>query len=314
VAVDAERDSERTTVSLYGAFLGWRHTTNIGVVGEYDLTVNDRLALGASVRHDDNSRFADDTTYRVQGSYKFDEGTRIHAAAGSGVVAPTFSQLFDYYAGQYIGNPNLKPEKSEGWEAGAEQAFDKEHIVVGATYFQNHLQDQITTAYTLEGPTSINEPGRTHQSGVEAYASARFGDGWRFDASYTYLHAPQTQTVLPLVDPFDGTPVTAQAVRRARNIASASLTWAPTHSPFSANVTVRYNGRQNDLAFIDPSYVPALAKLRSFTLVNLNATYKLRPNIELYGRIENLLNRRYQEVFSYAAQGRAAYGGVRVHF
>ena len=103
-------------------------------------------------------------------------------------------------------------------------------------------------------------------------------------------------------------------MRRARNIASASLGWAPEHQPFSANVTVRYNGRQNDIAFTDPSFVPALVKLRSFTLVNLNATYALSDKVEVFGRIENLLDRRYQEVFSYAAQGRGGYGGVRFRF
>ncbi|MBV9841938.1 MAG: TonB-dependent receptor [Sphingomonadaceae bacterium] len=313
-AVDAERESERTTFSTSGAFLGWRHRTNIGVVGEYDLTVNDRLALGASVRHDDNSRFADDTTFRVQGSYKFAEGTRIHAAYGTGVKAPSFGELFDFFAGRYIGNPDLKPEKSKGWEAGVEQSFDGDHVTVGATYFDNRLQDEISTIFTVVGSSSINEPGRTRQRGVEAYAGAALGGGWRFDASYTYLHAPQPETVLPLIAPFTGTDVTAQAVRRARNIASASLSWAPEHQPFSANVTVRYNGRQNDLAFTDPSFVPALVRLRSFTLVNLNARWKLSDKVELFGRVENLLDRRYSEIFSFAAAGRAGYGGVRFRF
>lgn len=159
----------------------------------------------------------------------------------------------------------------------------------------------------------MNPPGRTHQRGVEAAAAAaRIGDGWRLDASYTRLHAPQTREVLPLTGPFSGTDTEAQAVRRAKSIASASLAWAPKDGPFSANVTVRYTAKQNDLAFIDPSFVPALVRLKSFTLVNLDAACRLTGSIELFGRVENLFDDHCQELFSYRGQGRGAYGGVRV--
>jgi len=313
-ALDAEKESERSTISLFGGFLGWRHTTNVGFVGQYDLTVNDALALGASVRRDDNNRFADDTTYRVQGSYKFAEGTRIHAAAGSGVKAPSFSELFDFSAGRYIGNPNLRPEKSQGWEAGVEQALDGGRITLGATYFANHLKDEITTTFTAAGTTPINLPDRTHQRGVELYANARLGGGFVFDASYTYLHAPQTRSVQPLSGPFSGTKTVSQAIRRAKNVASASLSWSPKDQRLSANVTVRYNGKQYDIAFTDPSFVPFLVQERSFTLVNVGAAYKLTKHVELFARVENLFDRNYTEVFSYATQGRAAYGGARLTF
>ena len=312
LAVDGERESERSTVSLFGGFLGRRHTDNVGVVGEYEATVDDRLGFGASLRHDDNSRFANNNTYRLQASYKLPTGTRFHAAAGSGVKAPSFSQLFDSFAGVYIGNPRLKPEKSEGWETGFEQAFVDKSILVGATYFSNRLTNEITTVYTANGATSVNLPGRTHQRGLEAYAEAKVGNDWRFDGSYTHLRAPQTRNVLPLTGDFSGTDTTAQAVRRASDIASANLIWAPEGQPFKATVTVRYNGPQTDFAFTDPSYVPALVKLKGFTLLNFNASWRLRPQVELFGRVENALGQRYQEIFSYAGQPRAAYAGVRL--
>jgi len=77
---------------------------------------------------------------------------------------------------------------------------------------------------------------------------------------------------------------------------------------------VRYNGKQNDLAFTDPSFTPVLMQLKAFTLVNLGATWRLNPRVELYGRVENLFDQTYQEVFSFATPGRAAYGGVRLRF
>lgn len=312
LAVDAERESERSTVSLFSGFLGRRHTNNVGVVGEYEATLDDRLGFGASLRHDDNSRFANTNTYRLQASCKLPTGTRFRAAAGSGVKAPSFSQLFDFFAGVYIGNPALKPEKSEGWEAGVEQSFVGKSILLGVTYFNNHRTNEITTIYTADGSTSVNLRGGTHQRGLEVYAEAKGGNGWRFDASYTHLQAPQTRNVLPLTGDFSGTDTIAQAVRRAADITSANLAWAPDDRPFKATITVRYNGPQTDLAFTDPSYVPALVKLKGFTLLNFNASWRIQPQVEFFARVENALGQHYQEIFSYAGQPRAAYAGVRL--
>ena len=306
-ALDGENERERNTVSTSGAFLGWRHTNTVGAVGEYELVANERLAIGGAIRHDWNSRFDDDTTWRAQASYKLPSGTRLHAAGGSGVKAPTFYELFDYVAGVYIGNPDLKPEKSVGWEAGVEQSLRDGHIVFGATYFANRLEDEIATTFGAGGTTSINLPGHTRQRGVEAYANLKLDGGWRIDASYTYLHAPQTRFVT--IGSFTG-----QAVRRAKNIASLNIDWAPPQQRFTAHVGARYNGRQNDLAFTDPSFVPVLARLHGYTLLEFAATYALSAQVELYGRVENQLGEHYQEVFGYATPGRAGYGGVRVKF
>jgi vitamin B12 transporter len=310
-AIDGEQNTSRTTVSEVGSFLGEERLDNYGVVGEYDLTWKDAASFGASVRHDWNNRFADDTTYRVQASYKLDEGTRFHAAAGSGVKDPSFSELFDFEVGRFIGNPNLQPEKSEGWEVGVDQTFLSGHANVGATYFDNRSTDEITTSFATGVASPVNLPGTDPQRGVELFANAELTTEWRLDLSYTYLDAPQPQSVIQ-----DGAFVTfdGQAVRRAKDIASVNLAWTPTGAPYTAALTVRYNGRQNDLAFTDPSFTPVLANLHAFTLVNLNATWRLNQTVELYGRIENLFDQTYQEVFSFQGAGRAAYAGVRLRF
>ncbi|MGI4880363.1 MAG: TonB-dependent receptor, partial [Janthinobacterium lividum] len=289
----------------------WRHTTNTAIVGEYQLIADDRLGLGASIRHDFNSRFDDDTTFRAQGSYRFDSGTRLHAAAGTGTKAPTFSELYDYYAGRYVGNAGLKPEASTGWEAGVEQSLAGGRFKFDATYFDNRLKDEITTVYDANFVGSpVNLPGNTRQQGVEVTAAARFAGGWRLDASYTYLHAPQDRQVTfdPLT--FASGTFHGQAIRRAENIASTNLTWAPEDQPFSGTVTVRYNGPQRDTFF--GYYPPLLVTLHSFALVNLNASYRIGKHVELFGRVENLLDHKYAEVYSFATPGRAAYGGIRV--
>ena len=318
-AVDGEREEFRTIDPSGYADTSKHSIGTVGLVGQYDLTVDDRLALGASLRHDLNDRFNDDTTYRLTGSYLFPTETRLHAAYGTGIKNPSATELFGYSSGLYIGNPNLKPERSEGWEAGIEQGLLGRALTVGATYFHSRFHDQIETVYTFVGGQYLSTTGNnavvSKQSGVEVYASARVQD-WRVDASYTYLHAPQT--VQALANPYSGSfqstvPIETQAVRRPKNIASFNLSYAPKDGPFSATLTLRYNGKQRDYAF-NSSYQRLLVDMKAFTLVNLNASYDISRHLQVFGRIENLFDTKYQEVFTFATPGRAAYGGVRVRF
>ena len=313
-AVDAERQSFQST-SPYANNDRHRIDT-LGFVSQYDLTLDDRLAISASARIDANSQFADDATYRATASYLFAGGTRLHAAYGTGVKDPSATDLYDYSSGQFVGNPHLKPERSKGWEAGVEQSLMAQHARIGATWFDNRYSNAIDTTYTLVGDdylqTPYNDPVRFHQKGLESYATWHGGD-WRFDLAYTWLHAPQTIQAITGMASADGSPVpvTIQAARRPKNIASANATWAPHRLPLTATLTVRYNGRQNDYAF-NADYNRLIVPLKAYTLVNVALRYELSRNVELFGRVENLGNDHYQEVFGYQAAGRAAYGGVQL--
>jgi vitamin B12 transporter len=48
--------------------------------------------------------------------------------------------------------------------------------------------------------------------------------------------------------------------------------------------------------------------------VNLAAEYAFNAHCTIFGRIDNLTNEHYSEVFGFPALGRAAYGGIRVTF
>ena len=49
----------------------------------------------------------------------------------------------------------------------------------------------------------------------------------------------------------------------------------------------------------------------SYWLVNIAAAYKLQPGVEVFGRVENLLDEHYQDVFGFnATPGITAFAGV----
>lgn len=300
-AADVERERFRNTDPSGFASTERRQTDNVGLVGQYDLFLGNRAAFGASVRRDDNDRFDDTTTYRVQGSYRFDTGTRVRAAAGSGVKNPGFYELFGFVDGRFIGNPDLQPEKSEGYEVGIEQVFADERVKVGATYFDNELTREIFT--TFPAPTFVATPGnrdtKSKQRGLETFLTARFGTTVRVDAAYTYLRARENGV---------------QEIRRPPHIGSLAVSYRAPGDRSGVTVVARYNGDVRDVAFTNPNFIPVRVKLDDYLLINVNADYALTDRLGLFTRVENLANEEYEDVFSFATPGRSAFAGIRARF
>jgi vitamin B12 transporter len=277
-----------------------RTLSNLGYVAEYGLAWNDRLGASLAARHDENKRFADATTYRGQVSYRFDGGVRLRAAAGSGITAPTNFELFGFDPQSFIGNPNLKPERSQGWEAGVDYATPDRAVRLGLTYFDSRLKDEIYTAFTPNFvSTPANRTTTSTQQGIEATAQARFGEAWSVDAAFTALRAR------------DGAGL--ESLRRPSRTASLNLDWRDPEGRGGATLTVRYNGESQDSDFTDP-FASGRATLPAYTLVNLAGDWKIAEKVELFGRVENLFDERYEEVYTFVGQGRAAYVGVRAGF
>jgi vitamin B12 transporter len=301
-AVDWEEETYRNTTPPEIALVDTteRSGTTYGYVAQYDLTFDNRLALGAAGRFDQNDRFDDAFTYRIQGSYRFDSGFRLHAATGTGVKAPGVYELYGFFPppGGFIANPDLKPEKSRGWEAGLEAQFLGGMAIADVTYFDSTLEDEIAIEYLPPNFDAhpYNTPVSSPRNGVEASLSLRLNDQWRIDASYTYLRSEENGE---------------QEVRRPENIASLNLAWRSMNDMFGANLTVRYNGEQQDFQFTPLGSVRV--PMDSYTLVNIGADYRINDTWQVYGRIENLFDTEYEEVFSFLSPGRGVYAGVRAY-
>jgi vitamin B12 transporter len=298
-AFDREREQYRSRGLFVSPEGAEEHSiTNNGIVVQYDARIQDRIGLGAAFRHDDNDRFANDNTYRVQASVRVASGTRLRAAAGSGVKNPGVYDLFGFDPRFFVGNPDLRPEKSHGWEVGVDQSFAERRVLAGVTYFNSKLKDEIQS--TIDFLSVENSGAESTQKGVEVFLQGRIDEAWRVDASYTYLDAKQN----------DG----EEELRRPSHMGSLSVSWRAPEDRAGVSLTVRYNGSMNDSAFIDPSFTPVLVRLSSYTLVNLGADYRITHNVQVYGRVENLLDEQYEEVFSYRSAGRGAFLGARMSF
>ncbi|QCK87074.1 TonB-dependent receptor [Phreatobacter aquaticus] len=270
-----------------------------GLYGEYLLALNTGFSVSAALRNDWNSSFRNALTWRLTAAQTFGTGTKLHASIGKGVTNPTFFEQFGF-SNTFVGNPNLTPESSIGWDAGIEQRWFGGRFVTDLTYFRASLQNEIVGS----GTTVTNLPFGTSRQGIEATATAKPFDWLSVTASYTY-----TDTRSAEGDGLGGYNF-KEALRRPKHAGSLSATalFAENRARFTMGLS--HNGPMRD-RFFGP-FATTDVTLGSYTLVSAQLSYDVTRNATAYIRGENLLGQRYQQVYGYQSPGAAVYAGMRV--
>jgi vitamin B12 transporter len=255
----------------------------------------------AGGRFDDFNQFGDVWTYRFAGSYKIDKtNTTLHSSVATGFSPPS-SQ--DKIFGMNFG---LRPEKDLGWDIGVEQRLWGNRVTVGATYFHNDLSNVIG----FNGQFQTLNLGAAETQGLEAELRAQPIPGLIFTASYTYLEAEKTSAA------DISQPQGARLPRRPRNevyVSGSYLWWKKLRT----TVAAKFVNAREEINFGGPNF-----DIEDYSFVNVAAEYEINSHFSIYGRIDNLTNEHYSEVFdaqhptvgAFPALGRAVYGGMKVRF
>lgn len=269
-----------------------RDRSRLAYVGEYRGEFFNRVFFTGTLRRDDNDKFQDYNTWRTAVSVNLQEiGIRPHASIGTGVALPGMFEQFGSILGVFIGNPNLKPEQSKGWDAGVEFTLVKDRAFFDVTYFRANLTDEITGF----GTTLINLNGESQRRGVELELRTKLLPWLLVGGSYTFLDATEP----------DGSP----EIRRPRNAARADVTYLFGNGRGTFNIAAVYNGDMKDRNF--GTFPATVVTLNDYWLLSSALTYKLQPGVEIFGRVENLLDTKYEEVSGYNTPGLAAFAGVK---
>lgn len=269
-------------------------------IGEYVLQTASR-SIALSVRADDNQRFDNATTARVTFSQNLPQNLRLHSSWGQGIANPTFFELFGFTPNSFTGNPNLQPEESTSWDLGLTGSLLSGRVGFDLTYFSADLTNEIETVFDMTTFTSspANQTGNSQRHGWEMSMDAAINEQLSVTAHWNFLHSRD--------------PDARVEVRRPEKSGSVSLHYASTNDQGRVSLQVLHNGKNQDSEFIF-STTQDRVTLASYTLVNLTASYDLKPNVTLYLRGENLLDDDYQEVFGYQAPGVGVYAGLKARF
>ena len=82
----------------------------------------------------------------------------------------------------------------------------------------------------------------------------------------------------------------------------------------TASISALYNGVMQDSAFRLPTFDVERVALHDYWLLNIAGSYKVQPGVELFARVENLLNEKYQEIYGFSTPGVGAFGGIKLTF
>lgn len=277
-----------------------RRTNSIAL--EYRGSFANGLDLQLGVRHDNNSVFKNATSWTASASYTFaDSGVRLHGSAGTGIVNPSYFELFantTFGSTRYLGNANLQSEENRSFDIGVEVPFLQGRGLVDVTYFDETLTSEIES-YLVNATTFSyrNQVGDSDRQGIELAASLDATDHLDLRLSYTYLDASNP----------DGSVET----RRPKHELLLSATVDTFNGRGSVTTDIRHVAGNWGSQFFGAF---ATAELPDYTTVDVAARYELTENLELTGRITNLFDAEYSDVWGYAKRGRAAYVGVRAAF
>ena len=274
VAFGAERDDSEAN----GA-----DTQIDGYFGLLELSPLAGVTLSIGGRVDYHEVYGSESTGRLALAYKPQEALALRASWGQGFKAPTIFQTTFFCCGAVAPNPALKPETSDGFDLGLEYYFPRQRGSVSLTYFDQDIEELITFSFAAGSYENI---AVAQTRGVELVGRYVLSQAFELALDYAYIEAEDAAGEM--------------LVRIPRNSVDIALNWSPS-AQISATLSARFNDEELD----------SFGTTADWWRVDASAIYTVSDRLEFYGRLENLFDEEYQQVFGYGTPGFSALAGVR---
>lgn len=284
-------DNRATAVSYYEATGVSRPSTNLfstyGSIFLHDLSI---FNLEVGGRYNKHNKYGENYTYTITPSLVLTKQVKLFGTASSAFRAPTLDMLF----GPWGANINLKPEKSNGYEAGLDLNFLTKKIKLRAVAFKRDITDAIF--YGANGYINQDEQ---KDKGFEVEPRLLLG---KLDLGgyYTYVEGKQTS----------GTVVSNVLLRRPKHIYGVNAGFKATENLYvSANY--KFTGKRTDTEYgVWPA--PNVDRvLASYKLLDFYAEYALaKKHLKVFADLKNITNEKYTEIIGYRTMGFNMNAGV----
>ena len=274
-----------------------------------------RVTISAGFRVEDNTTFGIRTVPRAGIVYaaRYGKGfwgdTNLRFAYGEGIKEPALEQSFGSDP-CYPGNPNLKPEQSQTYNATVDQYLWSDRAHVSLSFFSSRFTDIISFAPNPQpnpyycGTYFNTDLARAR--GLNLSTELRFRKWLSLDGYYTYYSTKVLQAGAPGNDPAYN--VGEPLLRRPLNSGSVILNvlWAKVNWNFIGY----FSGVRTDINFftLEPANNPGYARF------DMAASYNLTRSLALTARVWNLFNKQYQDALGYPALGQTYTFGLRYRF
>ncbi len=304
VAGAEHEDSSLRALSIFDPTTIPTHAS-VGITSGYGEAIVkplEGITLTGGVRQDQHDTFGGHTSFGANAALTPNHGrTLMRATYAEGFKAPTLYQLLSIY-----GNASLNPETARSYDVGVEQRLIGDRLAAGITYFRRDTTNQIdfisctgvtTGICTNRSQGTYDNIARTRAEGVEATLLLKPAPNFDVKAQYSYTDSKNRSP---------GADFGLRLSRRPQDTASVSADYCfPFRLSIGATATI-----------VGDSYddVSNTTRLNGYALIDLRAAYEIRKGLEIYGRVENVGDQRYETISQYGTYRRAAYGGVRASF
>ncbi|GAB4353980.1 MAG: TonB-dependent hemoglobin/transferrin/lactoferrin family receptor [Oricola sp.] len=220
---------------------------------------------------------------KLRAAYEVNRSLEVFAQWSMAFKAPNVSQLYlDYDNAPFyrtIGNPDLEPETSHGFEIGAR--FGDDGFGGHTTFFYNKYRNFIDSSTDYSDPaysygsTSYENLDRVRIHGVEAELHKRFESGFHLDGAIAYAHGVDEDTG----DLIDSVP----PLQAVFGIGYDTESWGTTARVVGA-------------AAVDPAS-PASFKPDGYAIVNLTGWWEPEQldGLRISAGIYNLFDQEYYD-------------------
>jgi outer membrane cobalamin receptor len=234
----------------------------------------------------------------VAAAYTLTRTVRLRASAGHGFRLPTYVDLY-YSDPTTVGNPNLQPESSWSYEAGAEWTPTSSRLTLNAAAFRLQEKNAIDYAKTILATPALTfaEPWQAiniqnlNITGAEATARLRLSSTQQLQFSYTAAQAASPPPNILSEYAYN------YAAQNALFLWTGQLPGKPGHQ-LTAHTQINIVQKTQHTAY--PLWDIALSR----------NTGHLRP----YLRALNLSNTGYQEIPQVPLQGRTIMAGAEFNW
>lgn len=298
VAAEAERETFKARDTVYGGFTNQDRTRSHKAITAEWRGAARGISGDVALRHDMFNRFRHATSVRASLLANVGGGFALTGSYAQGIAQPTFFDLYGFFPGNFVGNSELKPESSRGFEAGLR--YRNGAFSASVTGYRQRLREEIVDVFdAAQGTqTTVNRSGSSYRRGIEVEGAWRASDKLRLSANYAYLHASEPDSSSDQQTP---------ELRRPKHSGAIAADGAIGRVTYGASLA--FVGARLDRS---DNYPFGIVRLHSYWLAGAQAGYSIRPGVQLFARATNLLNSHYEDSAGYRTEGRGLFAGVRL--
>ncbi len=276
-----------------GSYLDEQKVQTFSYYLQNHLKLLDRIFIVLGGRIDDHKEFGYHGSYRGSGSFIMPvTETRLTCNYGTGFKAPSIYQLYD----ASCGNKNLEPEESRSFDAGFEQKLLDDIISFEAAYFINTYKNMLN----FGSASRYENIGEASMKGIEGEVSVQPLEYLKIKYVHTYQITENKETGKELY-------------KRPKNQGSLIVNLF-LFDRLNINFNADYKGKRKDISYDPITYASTEKTLLSYLKFDIFISYDILDNLQIFGRVENIMDKEYQEAYGYEMPGRSFYGGAKAVF